>query len=239
MTPTAYRAVIAALRPPIRALTRQQWSGGEHLPPQGGFIVAANHVSEIDPFMLAHFLVDHGTPPLFLAKSSLFELPLLGRVLRGLGQVPVYRGTSQAGQALKAAEAAVRGGGCVVIMPEGTLTRDPDLWPMKAKTGVARLALTTRAPVIPVAQWGPQQLLAPYARRPTGLFSRVTMRVSAGPPVRLEDLYGRVDDPRVLREAADRVMRAVADQLAELRGQPAPYVLYDPTRRRGRPVGEA
>lgn len=229
VTPTAYRAVISALRPPIAALTKQDWSGGEHLPPQGGFIVAANHISEIDPFILAHFLVDNGTPPLFLAKSSLFELPVLGRVLRGLGQVPVYRGTSQAGDALKAAEAAVRGGGCVVIMPEGTLTRDPDLWPMKAKTGVARLALATRAPVIPVGQWGAQELLAPYARLPT--FRRVTMRVKAGPAVNLDDLYARPESPARLRELTDRVLDAVTGLVADLRGEPAPAERFDMTRR--------
>lgn len=226
--PRPYRAVIALLRPPIAGLTRQDWSGEEHLPAEGGFIVAANHVSEIDPFVLAHFLVDHGCPPLFLAKSSLFELPVVGRALHGLGQLPVYRGSSRAGDALQAAEQAVRDGSCVVILPEGTLTRDPGLWPMRAKTGVGRLALATGAPVVPVAQWGPQQLLPPYSRRPHGLFSRVTMQVAAGPPVELADLRGRgqADSPAALRETTDRVMAAITRQLEGLRGEQAPETPY-------------
>jgi 1-acyl-sn-glycerol-3-phosphate acyltransferase len=230
--------VIALLRPPIARLTRQSWSGAEHLPAEGGFIVASNHVSEIDPFMLAHFLVDHGCPPLFLAKASLFEVPVLGWAMRGLGHVPVHRGTTRAVDALSEAEDAVREGGCVAIMPEGTLTRDPQMWPMRPRTGVGRLALATRAPVIPVAQWGPQDLLGPYARRPTGLFSRHTMHVKAGPAVPLDDLYGRASEPAALRLASDRVMHAIADQLADLRGEPAPATPFNPARRSQDPGGE-
>ncbi len=225
VAPRAYRAVVALLRPPIAGLTRQEWSGSEHLPREGGFIVAANHLSEIDPFTLAHFLVDHGCPPLFLAKASLFELPVVGKALHGLGQVPVHRGTSQAGSALTEAEAAVRNGSCVVVMPEGTLTRDPALWPMRAKTGVGRLALATRAPVIPIGQWGPQELLAPYARRPA--FKRVTMQVKAGPPVDLSDLYDQPLGPALLRQATDRVMGKVTALVADLRGVPAPATPFE------------
>lgn len=220
--PKSYRLAIATLRPPLMALTTRAWSGAEHLPREGGFIAAANHTSEIDPFMVAHYLVDHGCPPLFLAKDALFRIPVLGRALRGLGQVPVYRGSSRAADALAEAERTVLGGGCVAIMPEGTLTRDPDLWPMRAKIGVGRLALATRAPVIPIAQWGAHRLLAPYARRPTGLFSRPTMQVQAGPAVQLDDLYGRENDPSALREATDRVMAAITAELADLRGETPP-----------------
>ncbi|GAA1143716.1 lysophospholipid acyltransferase family protein [Ornithinicoccus hortensis] len=220
--PTSYAAAIATLRPPLMALTTRDWSGGENLPESGGFVAAANHLSEIDPLIVAHYLVDHGCPPLFLAKASLFKIPLVGPALKGLGQVPVHRGTSRAVDALAEAEQAVLDGSCVAIMPEGTLTRDPDLWPMRAHVGVARLALVTRAPVIPIAQWGAQKLLAPYANRPTGLFSRHTMQVTAGPAVPLDDLFGREDDAGALREATDRVMAAITVQLARLRGEEPP-----------------
>lgn len=226
-TPSAYRVVIAGLRPIVAGLTRQVWSGGEHLPAEGGFIVAANHVSEIDPFTLAHFLVDHGTPPAFLAKESLFRIPVVGPLLPRLGQVPVHRGTARATESLDAAGRAVTEGHCVVILPEGTLSRDPDLWPMRARPGVGRLALQTRAPVVPVAQWGPQQLLAPYARRPTGLFSRVPMHVRAGAPVPLDDLYDRTDEAAAAREATDRVVRAITRLVADLRGEDPPAVPWD------------
>lgn len=233
VVPKPFSAAVAVLRPPIMALTTREWQGQEHLPASGGFIAAANHLSEIDPFMVAHFLVDNGTPPLFLAKDSLFRVPVLGSALRAFGQVPVYRGTSRAVNALAAAEDAVRAGSCVTIMPEGTLTRDPGLWPMRAKTGVGRLALATRAPVVPIAQWGAQHLLAPYARRPTGLFSRPTMHVHAGPPVELADLYGREREPAALREATDRVMAAITAQLAGIRGEEPPEVPFH--YRPGRP----
>lgn len=219
--PLLYRGVIATVRPLLARLTRQDWSGGEHLPQSGGFIVAGNHISEIDPFMVGHFLVNHGYVPKFLAKSGLFDVPALGKALRMLGQVPVHRGTRDASAALGAAAEVVTSGDCVVIMPEGTLSRDPGLWPMKAKNGVGRLALMTGAPVIPIAQWGVQRLLAPYARCPTGLFSRHVMHVKAGPPVDLADLAGRTDS-QAANEATDRIMAALTAQLAEIRGEEAP-----------------
>lgn len=231
--PKPFHFAVAAIRPPVMLLTRRDWHGQENLPQRGGFIAAANHLSEVDPIMLAHFLVDNGTPPLFLAKDSLFRIPVVGSALKAFGQVPVYRGTAQAGDSLAAAEQAVRAGSCVTILPEGTLTRDPELWPMRAKTGVGRVALATRAPVIPVAQWGPQDLLAPYARIPKGLFSRPTMRITAGPAVELGDLYGREKDPAALREATDRITSAITAELAQIRGEepPAtPFVWRSPRR---------
>ncbi|MGC1207688.1 MAG: lysophospholipid acyltransferase family protein [Ornithinimicrobium sp.] len=225
--PAPYRIAVAAIRTPLAMVTSQDWHGGEHLPAQGGFIVAVNHLSEIDPFTVAHFLVDHGCPPMFLAKSSLFEIPVFGRALPKLGQVPVYRGSRRAADALSAAEQAVRDGKCVVIMPEGTLTREPSLWPMKGRTGVGRLALATQAPVVPIGQWGPQDLLAPYARRPSNLLKRPTMRVKAGPPVELSDLYPRAGESAAMAEASNRVMWAITDQVAALRGEPRPDRLFD------------
>ena len=114
-------------------------------------------------------------------------------MLRGAGQIPVYRESADASRAFSAAVAAVRDGECVAFYPEATLTRDPDQWPMVGKTGAARVALETGAPVIPVAQWGPQELLAPYAKKPD-LFPRKTMHVRAGPPVDLSDFAGRPID---------------------------------------------
>ncbi|MFK5583628.1 MULTISPECIES: lysophospholipid acyltransferase family protein [unclassified Serinicoccus] len=229
--PWSYRAVIGAVRPVLMGITRRDWSGGEHLPPQGGFIVASNHYSEADPVMLAHYLVDHGHAPFFLAKSSLFDVPVLGTALRSLEQVPVYRTTSRAGDALVAAREALAAGRCIGIMPEGTLTGDPELWPMRAKPGVGRLALTSRAPLVPVAQWGAQHVLGHYARRPGNLLKRPVQQVSAGAPVDLDDLYDRAEEPSAHVEATRRVMVAITAQLAALRGQTPPEEPFDPGRR--------
>lgn len=228
--PWSYHLVIGTVRPLLMGVTRRDWAGGENLPEDGGFIVAGNHYSEADPLTMAHFLVDHGHPPFFLAKSNLFEVPGLGHALRHLGQVPVYRATTKARGALDAARAALADGKVIGITPEGTLTRDPDLWPMTAKPGVGRLALTSRAPVVPLAHWGAQEILGRYARRPGNLFKRPVQHVRVGPPVDLSDLYDRAKDPRAHIEATRRVMAAITELLAEIRGEEPPAVPYDMAR---------
>lgn len=237
--PWSYHVVIGAVRPVLMAVTRREWSGGEHVPPSGGFIVAANHYSEVDVFMMAHFLVDHGRAPFFLAKSGLFTVPLLGKALLHLEQVPVHRATSRAGGALVEAREALAEGKCIAIMPEGTLTRDPGMWPMKAKSGVGRLALSSRAPVVPIGTWGAQEVLDRYARRPGNLLKRPVQKVKAGPPVDLADLYDRADDPKAQVEATARVMAAITDLVAELRGETPPEVPYEMKPGEGRRKGKA
>ncbi|WP_298458082.1 1-acyl-sn-glycerol-3-phosphate acyltransferase [uncultured Cellulomonas sp.] len=225
----AYRNVARVLRPLLFAMTRPDWRGVEHLPTDHGFIAAANHMTNVDPLTFAHYLYDNGITPKILAKSSLFGVPVVGAVLRATGQIPVYRNTAQAGDSLRAAVDAVAAGDCVAVFPEGTLTRDPDLWPMVGKTGVARLALTTRAPVVPIAQWGPQDLLGQY-KKVLKPFPRKRVTVVAGPPVDLDDLYGRPLDTATLREATERVMAAITLLLEGLRGQTAPAVRFDVRR---------
>lgn len=221
----AYRVLARIVRPILFATTRPQWSGGEHLPTDRGFIAVANHVTTADPLTFAHFLYDHGVVPRILAKASLFRVPVLRRVLRATGQIPVHRQTAEAGSSLRAAVDAIEAGECVSIFPEGTLTREPDMWPMAGKTGVARLALTTRAPVIPVAQWGAHRLLARYGRMIKPI-PRKPVTVVAGPPVDLSDLYDRPQDSAVLREATERVMAAITELLEEIRGESAPEQRY-------------
>lgn len=229
--PRAYVWMANIVRPFLRATTRRTWSGVENLP-EGAFIAAANHMTNVDPLVTAHFLYDNARPPRIMAKSSLFGVPVLGWLLRHTDQIPVYRGTSQAGEALVAAEAALQNGECVLVFPEGTLTRDPDLWPMVAKTGVARLALASKAPVVPIAQWGSTDLLARYGKvlRP---IPRKKVQVAAGPPVDLSDLYDRPMDAATLREATRRIMTAITDLLAGLRGESPPAEAFD--IRRGSP----
>jgi 1-acyl-sn-glycerol-3-phosphate acyltransferase len=228
-----YRALVAMLRPAMTLITRRTWRGGEHLPAVGGFVVVANHVGNLDPLALAHFLYDHGAAPKFLAKSSLFEVPALGRLLAAADQIPVYRGTARARDSLVAAEKAVRRGECVVIFPEGTFTRDPDMWPMTGRTGAARLALSTRVPVIPVAQWGTHRIMPRYSAR-FRPFPRKPVTVVAGPPVDLADLYDGPVDQDVLREATARIMGVLTMQVAQIRGEKPPMRMYD-ARRDGDP----
>ncbi|MGI8986346.1 MAG: lysophospholipid acyltransferase family protein [Nocardioidaceae bacterium] len=224
--PPAMRWLVRVLRPWCMLFTKRDWRGAEHFP-NGGFVLATNHVSHTDPVLLSHYLVDHGVPPRFLAKASVFKVPLGGRLLAACGQIPVYRDTADAGKALSAALDSIGAGVVVVIYPEGTLTRDPGLWPMAGRTGAARVAFLTGCPVVPVAQWGPQAILPPYGKRPR-LLPRRTIHVHAGPPVDLEDLRGRTIDTDVLAEATDRILDAITAQLAAIRGQTPPSVRHDP-----------
>lgn len=222
----AYRFARAIVRPTLLATTRRDWRGQEHLPRSGGCVVVTNHISHFDPFSFAHFVNDSGRCPRFLAKASVFDIPVFGAIVRNAGQIPVYRESTDATGAFRAAVAAVEQGECVVIYPEATLTRDPQLWPMAGKTGAARVALTTGCPVIPTAQWGANEVLAPYAKVPR-LFPRKVMHVWAGPPVDLDDLRDRGQSAEVLREGTNRITAAVTALLSEIRGEPAPSQRYD------------
>jgi 1-acyl-sn-glycerol-3-phosphate acyltransferase len=223
----AFALCAFVLRRPLMILTKRDWRGAENLPSTGGCILVTNHVSEVDPVPFAHFVYDNGRLPRFLGKAEVFAVPVLGGILKNAGQIPVYRKSADASKAFSAAVAAVEKGECVIVYAEGTITRDPDLWPMVGKSGAARIALSTGRPVIPCAQWGPQELLAPYARKPD-LFPRKLMRVRAGSPVDLSDLQGKKLTPAVLREATNRIMADVTHLLEDIRGAKAPEARFDP-----------
>ena len=221
-----YRFVVCVIKPLLFLLTKKDWRGTDNLPRDGGIIVAANHVSEIDPLVIGHYLINHGRPPRFLAKAELFRKAPLKWIVEGAKQIPVSRHASDAAAALVPAVEALERGECVLIYPEGSATRDPDLWPMKARTGVARVALMSGVPVIPIAMWGPEAILPYKARRPK-LFPRRTMRVLAGPPVDLSAYAGKPVTADLLRAATDTIMHRITDQLVELRGGVPPKEFYD------------
>jgi 1-acyl-sn-glycerol-3-phosphate acyltransferase len=230
----SYRLAIGLIRPLLRGITRQDWQGAEHLPRTGGYVVCPNHISYADPFTIAHFLVDNDALPRFLAKEVLFRLPVAGRIVSGAGQIPVYRETGDAQRAFSAAVKAVDAGECVVIYPEGTLTRDPDLWPMRGKTGAARVALETGCPVIPLAQWGAQGILPPYGKKPH-LLPRTTVSVHAGPPVDLTRFAGKHLEADLLSQATDVILDDVTRLLAAIRGKQPPQERWNP-RLHGQPT---
>ena len=227
-----YRLAVVVLQPLAVLITRRDWQGDENLPRTGGIVVCPNHISYSDPVIAAHFLWCHGQVPRFLGKQSVFDIWFFGRMLRGAGQIPVRRGTGEAGHAYQAGASAVAAGECVVVYPEGTLTRDAALWPMRGKTGAARMSLTTGCPVIPLAMWGPQRILFPYSKRPH-LLPPTRVHVMAGRPVSLDDLRVAlaapgVDESAVLVEATERIMSAITGLLAELRGESPPERRLDP-----------
>jgi 1-acyl-sn-glycerol-3-phosphate acyltransferase len=222
----AFTVGVVILKPLFFLTTKPEWRDGTKLPATGGCVVALNHLSHVDPLTAAHFTYDHGRLPRYLAKSGLFKNKVLGYFLSSAGQIPVERLTRSAVGAYDAAVAAVREGECVVVYPEGTITRDPDLWPMTGKSGAARIALATGCPVIPVGQWGAQQLLAPYAKKPD-LFPRKKIVMLVGDPVDLADLMTKERTPAVIQEATDRIMAAITHLVEEIRGEPAPGERFD------------
>jgi 1-acyl-sn-glycerol-3-phosphate acyltransferase len=195
------------------------------IPVRGPVLLVANHVSILDPIACGLMVFKAGRFPHFLAKESVFK-GFAGVLLRGAGQIPVKRYTKDAHDALEAARADLAAGNIVVIYPEGSVTRDPGWWPMQPSTGAARLALTTDAVVVPVAQWGPQEV-HDYHRKQLRLRFRARADYLIGEPIDLEaqrDLLraGRPLTAELLRETSDLMMSRVRDQLAELRNEPAP-----------------
>jgi 1-acyl-sn-glycerol-3-phosphate acyltransferase len=225
----AFNLAVPIVKPVLLGTTKRTWAGGENIPATGGFIVVFNHISHLDPLTAAHFLYDHGRLPRYLAKSGLFKNKALGFFLRSAGQIPVERLSRSAIGAYDAAVAAVREGECVVVYPEGTLTRDPGLWPMTGKSGAARIALATGCPVIPVGQWGAHELLPPYTKTPK-LFPRKHIRMVAGPPVPLDDLVDLPRTQQVINTATDRIMAAIVELVEQLRGEQAPPQRFDPRK---------
>jgi len=216
------------LHPGLRLLIKCRWQGRENIPKTGGIILAPNHMSYVDWATIALFSDGYAHRyPVFMIKSPIFEVKVIGPLMYKFGQLPVYRGRGDAGLVLKQAEQALRDGAAVIVYPEGTATRDPGLWPMVGKTGAARLALTTGAPVIPIAQWGAQHIL-PYGSKKPDLFPRKTVRMVAGPPVDLSAYAGQRLGASTLRAATADIMADITALLAGIRQETPPAVPFDP-----------
>ena len=223
----AWTTVVGIVKPTLLAVTRRDWIDGEKIPASGGCVVVVNHISHLDPMTLGMFLYDHGRLVRYLTKEALFRTPVLKYIVKDAKQIPVTRMTENAASAFEAAVEAVNEGECIGIYPEGTITKDPEGWPMRGKTGAARIALATGCPVIPVGQWGVQDLLPAYSLRPHP-FPRKTTSYKVGDPVDLADLMGRPITSELLHEATGRIMAAITELVEELRGEKAPAVRFDP-----------
>lgn len=217
------RFAIALVKPPMWVWTRRTWAGMEHVPTSGGVIIVPNHISHADPLVVGHYINDTGRWPQFLGKASIFRVPVVGYILLRCRQIPVERGTVDAARSLETLISAVKDGGAVVIYPEGTTTREPDLWPMRGKTGAARLALATGAPVVPITHWGAQKLFDPRNAK-LSLRPRIPVSVVAGPPVDLSRWAGAAPTKQVLDEMTNEIMLRLRDQLAEIRGGTPPPI---------------
>jgi 1-acyl-sn-glycerol-3-phosphate acyltransferase len=226
-TNRAFKLGAGLLIPIFNLVMKRDWKGAENIPATGPVIVASNHMSYLDVLVFTHFLYRNGRAPRYLGKSGVFKVPVIGKILLAAGQIPVERETSDAKKAVDHAKILLEKGHMLGVYPEGTLTRDPDMWPMIAKTGCARLALATDTPVIPVAQWG-SQLIVPNYTTKLNLFPRKTITIRAGKPVDLSRWKGKAEDPQALIEATAEIMRAITVLLEEIRGEKRPDAIFDP-----------
>jgi 1-acyl-sn-glycerol-3-phosphate acyltransferase len=217
------RFAVVVCKPVLTVWTRRTWTGMGNLPRSGGVIIVPNHLSHADPLVSAHYVYDAGRWPQFLGKASVFKVPVIGWIIKQCRQIPVERGTVDAARSLDTLIAAIEGGAAVIIYPEGTTTKEPDLWPMRGKTGAARLALATGAPVVPIVMWGPQKIFDPRTAK-ISLRPRIPVTVAAGPPIDLSKWAGAAPTRAVLDEVTEAIMLRLRDMLAEIRGGTPPPI---------------
>jgi 1-acyl-sn-glycerol-3-phosphate acyltransferase len=206
---------------------KRDWrSGRDKIPQTGGYLIVCNHISQFDPVTFGDFLIWNGRWPRYLAKVALFKSKVIGWLLRSSESVPVDRSSPHAADALIPAEERIAEGKVVVIYPEGTESKDPDLWPMTARTGAARLALRTRCPVIPAAQWGPHRVIGPDQRFPHRFFGQ-KFSIIVGEPLDLTEFYGLEPTRELFELVTTRIMDAITALVEELRGEKAPAGRWD------------
>lgn len=233
----AFRITASVVIPIFRFSARYHWHGPKRLPEDGAFVLAPNHFTNIDPLVVGTAVWLSRRAPRFLAKASIFKVPVVGKLMTGMGQIPVERsGRTRMSDPLGGGRSLVEQGGAIIVYPEGTLTRDPDLWPMRGKTGAVRIALENDVPIIPMAHWGTQRIMARYSKK-LRLFPPSRVDVIVGDPVDLSAYRGRPLDQKMLLEATEIVMQRITELLEELRGEPAPAIRWDPAANNQKETG--
>jgi len=209
---------------------KRDWDGFPALPKTGPAILVANHLTSFDAVIIADYILYHGRYPYFLAKSSLWHVPVLRRLLRAIDQIPVYRGTNQASDSLAEARHRLEQGKVVFIFPEGTTTRDPKEWPFSTKTGAARLAMETGAPVIPFGHWGASVICPDNAGPQKGphLLPRHWVCFRSGEPMDLSRFGTDETDRDAVRACSTAILTGIVEQVARARGEQAPQLRWNP-----------
>jgi 1-acyl-sn-glycerol-3-phosphate acyltransferase len=200
----AYWILKIVLTPILYVAYRIRVEGHEHLPREGPVILAANHRSFLDSIFIPLLVSRRVT---FVAKAEYFDDPRTAWFFRAVGQIPIRReGGSASEGALAAATDVLRRGGVFGIYPEGTRTRDGYLH--RGKTGVARLAVATGAPIVPVGLVGTDECQPTDAKLPR--FGK-TVTIRFGPPITADRYAGREDERLVLRQITDEVMFEIGE----------------------------
>jgi 1-acyl-sn-glycerol-3-phosphate acyltransferase len=212
MEPT-YQLARVILKPWLASWFRWHVEGSENIPKQGPAILAFNHIAYLDPFASAYIVDKAGRRPRYLAKTELFQDKRIAWILKGAKQIEVRRGTKEAPMALDHAFESLERGEVIVVFPEGTITTDPDLAPLPAKSGTARLALGSDAPLIPCGLWGTQNIWPKnYAKHLWPPGQDILARI--GEPM---DVSGAPESPKGWKEVSTAVMDAIGVLVAGLK----------------------
>jgi 1-acyl-sn-glycerol-3-phosphate acyltransferase len=201
-----YPAAKAVFWPGLRYGLRWTMEGLPNIPAHGPVILASNHVSYLDPLALGFVAAHRDRRVRFLAKAELFSKRGLGTLLRAAHQIPVARGSRDAAGALDAAVDALARGECIGVFPEGTISLD--LEPMRGKSGAARLAQQSGAPVVPVGLWGAHRIMM-KGRKPDWRWGVAATAVVGTGFVVPADVK--------VKDGTDRIMSAITDCVARAR----------------------
>jgi 1-acyl-sn-glycerol-3-phosphate acyltransferase len=242
--PLTWRVLLFLARVLIVPVCRLRVTGD--LPPAlraGPVLLAANHIGPFDPVAITAACRVRRIAPRLMATGGLFRAPVVGSVMRATGHLRVNRRQADVGDVLHDVTAALEAGSIVLGYPEGRITLDPGMWPERGKTGLARVALRTGVPVVPVAQWGAHEVLAwggfgsMLGTLLRALWRRPVVRVHFGTPVDLSDLLDRPPHPTgvghagaghdtlqpdalrpgAAQRATDRIIDAITAELVPLR----------------------
>lgn len=225
--PSIFWLLAGLVLPPAALLWKFELHG--ELPKRGPFVLAPNHNSEIDPILVGVAVWKMGRIPRFMAKESLFRIPVVGAALRASGQIPVSRDPRKGNQAaVEAAQQLAETGRGVIVYPEGSLTRDPDMWPMRGKNGAIRVALAKNLPVYPCAQWGAQDVFPRYGKFRFTFRKRIA--VSIGEPMDLSEYLEKRASASAMNAATAQLMGDITGLLEPLRGATAPVERWDPAK---------
>ena len=221
-----WRVIAALVLPLFGAMVKLRIKEGSALPDKGPFILSPNHYSEIDPIVMGVVVWKLKRTPRFLAKASLFRVPALGWLLRFTGQIPVERdAAAKLGEPLKAAARLAERGQGVIVYPEGTLTQDPNFWPMEGKSGAVRMALEQDIPLYPAAHWGTHHWMGHYAKK-IRVFPRTQIDAVVGEPFDLSAYRGKPITRELLEHATTDLMKEIASLVGLLRGETPPSTLW-------------
>lgn len=238
-----FRFVVNVIRLFIKFRVKRVVENIDKIPSEGPCIVIANHFNEFDAVLATEFVTQAHRAPRIFAKSSLWKIPIVKQAFNSGNLIPVNRGTKEAAKSLEVANEGLKNGDLIFIFPEGTISKDPQSWPMTCKTGAARLAIMSNAKVIPILQDGAQFLsktcdknVSWYQKHKKG--NKVLIHLKAFDPIDFTDLFTKSSDnldeisDDLVKKVNQRIESTLTKIVEENRGVKAPK-RWNPTLNNG------